>query len=402
VERLFHRKEMKRIGLYLSCPPEAGGAFQYSQSVLAALAALPSDGYELVVAYSHPAWQQKMAGLEGSARSIPVREGLADRLARFLLKEGLPLTAWHIAARFVHPLARRLLAMRCDLWIFPAQDMLSYALPAPTVGVVHDLMHLHEPGFPEVGDKGLRRRRQRHYRNLCRHAVAVLVDSEVGKMHVEAAYGVSMERIRPLPYIAPDYIRNAVSPDFDDRYGLPDKFFFYPAQFWQHKNHDRLVEALASVRERVPDLCLVLAGSEKNALAPLRRKIERLGLQSAVRIVGYVSDDDMPGFYRRARALVMPTFFGPTNIPPLEAMASGCPMALSSIYGMPEQAGEAALWFDPSSVDEMAAQLLRLATDDDLCRRLTEAGLARARAWGPAGFHARLRGIIDDALEATR
>lgn len=390
---------MKRIGLYLSSAPEAGGAFQYSQSMLAALAALPDD-YQLVAVYSHPAWEQKLALYGGRLLVVPVHEGIAERIARFLLKEGLPVGAWHAVARVAQPLARRLLRMQCALWVFPAQDVLSYALAAPTVGVIHDLMHLYETRFPEVGDKPLHRRRQRHYRNLCTHATAVLVDSEVGRQHVEQAFPFAAGRVHPLPYIAPDYIHRGKIPDgFDTRYDLPGDFFFYPAQFWLHKNHERLIDALAIVREQAPNMHLVLAGSEKNAQAMVRDRIEQLGLQSFVHIVGHVPDEDMPGFYRRARALVMPTFFGPTNIPPLEAMAVGCPMALSRIYGMPAQVGDAALWFDPSSTEDIAAQLLRMATDDALCKRLSEAGLDRSGAWGPTEFNHALRRIIDSALE---
>ena len=85
----------------------------------------------------------------------------------------------------------------------------------------------------------------------------------------------------------------------------------------------------------------------------------------------------MPEFYRRARAMVMPTFFGPTNIPPLEAFALGCPVAVSNIYGIPEQVGDAALLFDPNSVEEIADCIERLWQDDALCASLISKGHAR-------------------------
>jgi len=109
-----------------------------------------------------------------------------------------------------------------------------------------------------------------------------------------------------------------------------------------------------------------------------------------------VDDREMAAFYRLARALVMPTYFGPTNIPQLEAFALGCPVATSRIYAIPEQVGDAALLFDPSSVDEIHECLVRLWDDDALCEDLAARGHARAEAWGPQQFRERLRQIIED------
>jgi glycosyltransferase involved in cell wall biosynthesis len=106
----------------------------------------------------------------------------------------------------------------------------------------------------------------------------------------------------------------------------------------------------------------------------------------------------LPEFYRRARALVMPTFFGPTNIPPLEALSCGCPVAVSNIYAMPEQLGDAALYFDPASPSEIASALERLWRDDALCARLREQGQRRIASWTPAHFARRLKAVLDDVL----
>jgi glycosyltransferase involved in cell wall biosynthesis len=227
----------------------------------------------------------------------------------------------------------------------------------------------------------------------------VLVDSKTGKSHVTEAYPIEPARVHVLPFVAPHYISQDTAPaDFDSRYTLPSKFIFYPAQFWAHKNHVRLLKALAQALKSVPDLHLVLAGSKKNAYAEILRTIDKLDLRAHVHILGYIPDRDMSAFYRRARALVMPTFFGPTNIPPLEAMAVGCPMALSDIYAMPEQVGDAALLFDPASVAEIASAIIRLAKDDALCARLSAAGRQRTTEWDQPQFNARFHQIVQSAL----
>ena len=199
-----------------------------------------------------------------------------------------------------------------------------------------------------------------------------------------------------LPYVPPRYISEAViSPDFFHKYQLPAKFIFYPAQFWWHKNHIRLISALAKVKEKHHDISLVLVGTRKNAYDDVERHVKSLGLDSHVRIFGYVPDNDMPEFYRRARAMVMPTFFGPTNIPPLEAFALGCPVAVSNVYGIPEQVGDAALLFDPDSVEEIANCIERLWQEDALCASLISKGHARAVLWGQQKFSQVLHGIVE-------
>ena len=113
-----------------------------------------------------------------------------------------------------------------------------------------------------------------------------------------------------------------------------------------------------------------------------------------IQFLGYVPDSDMPGLYKRARALVMPTFFGPTNIPPLEAFAAGAPAATSDIYAVRDQLGDAALWFDPRSTDQIRDTLVQLWTDDALCADLVARGQKHAENRGRPQFNARLAEIV--------
>jgi glycosyltransferase involved in cell wall biosynthesis len=185
------------------------------------------------------------------------------------------------------------------------------------------------------------------------------------------------------------------------RYSLPDKYLFYPAQLWPHKNHLRIVEALALVRRTDGiELDLVLVGSTAGDLRgatwnDVQALASANGLRDRIHHLGYVSADELAALYRSAVALVMPTFFGPTNIPILEAWGSDCPVITSDIRGVREQAGDAALLVDPESSEAIAAAIRRLATERGLSDTLRERGRMRLAAYTRADYAARLSDILD-------
>lgn len=390
--------EPKKIGVLLTARPE-GGAFQYTQAVLEAALALPPDKYSIVLAYRDPFWLDLIGG---RAPSIQLHDSLWGRVLNRIWHEArLPVSAWRSLAAPLDASLRALVAERCDLWICPNHDRYSFRAEIPALGTVHDLMHRYEPSYSEVSDNGEYAAREFHFIETCRWSRGVLVDSRVGKEQLQESYGVPPEKVFVLPFVAPRYIYDHDStPEADarfvERYSLPAKYFFYPAQFYTHKNHPALIAALSRMRESHPEVRLVLVGlKERNGFAKVQRMVQDLGLGDNVLFLGYVPDSDMPELYSRARALVMPTFFGPTNIPQLEAFAMGCPVATSRIYGIPEQVGDAALLFDPHSVDEIHECMVRLWTDDDLCATLAERGRRHARDWGPPQFRDRLQGVIE-------
>jgi glycosyltransferase involved in cell wall biosynthesis len=393
-------QSVKKIGLFLGTDPGSGGMFQYSLALLEALAALPRDEHEVIVASFNPVWRSYVEPLGLQLISLGTPAGRERyTLGRIWRTLCLPLAPWNGFFCWLDPVARALHEAHCDLWVFPAQDHWGYLAPVPALVTIHDLMHRYESQFPEVSRWGRYFLREYRFRNICRHAKAVAVDSEVGRTQVMESYGLARERISPLPYLPPRYIYTQRVPDgFDSRYALPRKFLFYPAQFWQHKNHDRLLQAVAIISRECSDISLVLAGPRRYEYQRLVARVEELGLLGRVLFTGYVPDGDLPEFYRRARALVMPTFFGPTNIPPLEAFALGCPVAVSGIYGIPEQVGDAALLFDPRSVQEMAAVIRKIWVDDEISKRLVMRGRWRAESWGQQEFNASLQRIVSSIL----
>ena len=259
-------------------------------------------------------------------------------------------------------------------------------------------MHRYE-NFPEVRERAIYRSREKHYKNVCKYAKVILVDSRVGFQHLIECYSVRRERIHVLPYIAPSYIRSTEEDvDVIRKYNLPEKYIFYPAQLWRHKNHEGLLHAIALLREQDILVNAVFVGSDKNAGQDIRQLTNKLNLREHIFSLNFVSNEDLVALYRKAVALVMPTFFGPTNIPPLEAFALGCPVITSNIYGIPEQVGDAALLVDPNNHGDIADKIRTLWNDDRKRQELICKGYQKDMESNQQRFSATLASIIEDTL----
>ena len=115
--------------------------------------------------------------------------------------------------------------------------------------------------------------------------------------------------------------------------------------------------------------------------------------------MGFVSDEQVMYLYQNAVALVMPTYFGPTNIPPLEAMALGCPVIASNKYAMPEQIGDAGLLFDPDSPEELATCVERVWNNEELRQNMIAKGYEQSKKWTGEKFKKRFLNIMLDELK---
>lgn len=392
---------MKKIGIYLDSSPSCGGTYQYNRFVVDALSEMTHSDYKIIAFYGEPHWNKYLAEKNIEAKYVP--SSTVSRLLTGLWRRScLPLTWWRSIADKIHPLAKAMNNERCDLWIFPSQDAHAYWMPVNALSTIHDLMHRYESRFPEVGEKSEYAKREFHYGHTCRFSKGILVDSKLGKQHAIDSYKIADEKCHVLPYIAPRDLCLVSSPNFDRKYQLPEKYLFYPAQFWAHKNHINLIKALAKCRAECPDIQLVLVGSKKNGFNEAMALIEELNLKDSVHALGLVDKEDIPELYRRARALVMPTFFGPTNIPPLEAWALQCPVGISGIYGMKEQLGDGALYFDPESIDDMANKMKMLWANDELCQTLVQNGIQKHQELNFDKFCSTLHQIIENVLSKEK
>jgi glycosyltransferase involved in cell wall biosynthesis len=262
------------------------------------------------------------------------------------------------------------------------------------------LQHRLQPFFPEVSIGEWWQQREGHYATVIRRAAYVIVGTEAGKQEVERFYGIPAERVRVLPHPTPRFALNGRSADpraVLNKYGLKAGFLFYPAQFWPHKNHAGLLRAVRLLRERYGIVFdLVFIGSDKGNLQYIRSLTAKLNLSGQVHFLGFVPSEDLVALYKSAFALTYASYFGPDNLPPLEAFALGCPVIASRVSGAEEQLGDAALLFDPKNPDQLADTIRMLHENPDLRAELIQRGRERALRFTGKDYVEGIFALLDE------
>jgi glycosyltransferase involved in cell wall biosynthesis len=430
-----------RLGIVPNLNTLDGGIYQYSVTMLRALRDWSSpDGDEWTVFTEHGSKHPAVAAAGNRHWNVrPLLPQTFRRQASTAVRRAVGDSAHGMATRWLASRGRGLSSPKAtgassvdavrprpelhrwfsrwgmDLMVYPATNSLSFESRIPYVMAIHDVQHRLQPEFPEVSANGEWEWREYLFRNGTRHATLIIADSEVSRediLNLYGKYGVKEDRVKTLPFLPSCYPpTNGMESErrrVSGIYELPERYLFYPAQFWPHKNHVRLVQALALLRQEygldIPILfCGFYAGEIREATYNYAMRLAyRLGIQDQIHYLGYVPDEDMPGLYAGARALVMPTFFGPTNIPTLEAWAFDCPVLTSDLRGIREQCGDAAILVDPLSVEGIADGIRRLWLEDTLRSTLIKRGRERLGKYGADDYYARLTNILEEAKSLVR
>ncbi|MGC1802062.1 MAG: glycosyltransferase family 1 protein [Solirubrobacterales bacterium] len=273
-----------------------------------------------------------------------------------------------------------------DVVHFPCQ--MAFLTQVPSIYHPHDLQHLHLPELFTEEDLELR---GLWYRAFCEQAALVVMMTSWGRRDLIRHFGLPPEKVVVVPWgsVMDAYPQPSPQQIAETRaaLGLPDRFIFYPAQTWRHKNHEGLLETLALIRDRHGEVPPLVCSGHLNDFHPtLERRASELGLQDSVNFVGFVTPLELRCLYEMATALVFPSRFEGWGMPVSEAFASDLPVASSSATGLDEVVGEAALTFDPERPDQIADAVWRLWTDPQLRATLVERG--RRRSEGSRVDHA--------------
>ena len=298
------------------------------------------------------------------------------------------------------PLEKILVNHQIDLVYFLSPSIWARSLEKLNyITTVWDLCHRDDPEFPEVRWSRNFEARDQTYMAILPRAAAILVDSEIGKKNTARRYGVDQERIHILPFQAAEATQREVDCSIDpsEKYQLDLPYVFYPAQFWAHKNHVYLLEGLRLLEHQYGKrVGAIFAGGDMGSRAYIERFANNLGLKDRIRFIGFVSNEEIVALYRHSIALVMPSYFGPTNLPPLEAFQLGVPVLYSDKHGLRDQVGDAALLMDLKNPQSMAIHLKNLIEDEHLAKRLIAAGYERLKFFDSYDRVGLLQKVIED------
>jgi glycosyltransferase involved in cell wall biosynthesis len=328
------------ISLLTLAPGELGGSETYARALVKALGTVGTHEYAVFV----PARAKDAAG---PLTAIEVKEPP-------VAKRGPA----RVAAMALSTFRSKRVQTRLD-----AVDVVHYALTVPlpktttpTVVTLHDVQHRDLPDFFGPARRSYRRIA---YDRATKNASAVIVTSRFVRDRALEQLQLDPTRVHVVPHA----INHTLFRRGDEE---REAFLLYPARGWPHKNHPRLFEAFAILRAHDPQLRLVLTGGGLDRLGRLPEGVERWGIVPAA---------ELASLYRRAACLVFPSLYEGFGMPPLEAMACGCPVAASNTTAIPEVCGDAAVLFDPNDSEAIANAVLEA---DSRADELREKGFARA------------------------
>ena len=232
-------------------------------------------------------------------------------------------------------------------------------------------------------------------------AAYVIATNNRGREEIIHYFALEQERVRAFPLPTPSFALEEGATETRAKsvmhLGIKGDYFFYPAQFWAHKNHACLLHALKILGEKhgqKPQL--VFTGSDKGNRSYIKSMAGELGVANQVVWPGFVPREDLVTLYRQAIGLLFPTFFGPENLPPLEAFALGCPVIASQIPGHDEQLGDAAILADLTNAEAWADAMNVLMIHPQERETQIQRGRERAKRYTPDHFARDIFKLMDE------
>lgn len=270
----------------------------------------------------------------------------------------------------------RRLTTGATLW-HSAYYVFPYALSMPVVVTLEDVMPLVLPeALPSAPGRFL-------YRALtsfaARRASHLITLSNSAQADIRRALGVPPAKMTVVALAADEGFHPRGSKEIEsarEKLNLPERYSLYLGSNKPHKNLVTLIHAWAQLAD---DSVLVIAGHWDGRYPEAKRLVEQLGLGERVLFRQGISSDDVPCLLSGAQIFAFPSLYEGFGLPPLEAMASGTPVACSNASSLPEVVGEAAVLFDPHDVDAMAESISLFLGDSALRDSLREKGLEQAR-----------------------
>lgn len=287
---------------------------------------------------------------------------------------------------------------KIDVYFCPFGSLSPRPLPLPTVVTLVDIQEVYYPEFFSL--YGLLARAY-HYRGSTKMADRVVTISHFSKNTIVEHHGIPSGKVVVAHLCADERFYRAPQIARQPTQCLPQKYVFFPANYWQHKNHDLLLRAIQWIRvEKHIIVHVVLTGFPQKKGYPLEKKIAEYDLSNQVHQLGYISVEEIAYLYLHAQLMVFPSLFEGFGIPLVEAMAAGCPVLAANTTSLPEIGKDSVCYFDPFSVEDLGQNILMLYNDNELRSNLIRRGSERAQEFSAARMAEVHLQAFDEAYQA--
>jgi glycosyltransferase involved in cell wall biosynthesis len=278
--------------------------------------------------------------------------------------------------------------------LFPNHEAI-FRPPVPQVVVIHDLIACFYPSL--LPGQGFYYRKVLP-RLLSGHVERIITVSESTRDDLIMEYGVSGEKVVAI------HSGIGVEPGFEEPgFSLPERYALYVGSFLPYKNLGALLEAFALLRSSDLHLLIVgpTTGKNRTFARELADRIMARGIGERVVIAGYVPSSQLGTLYKKAALLVLPSLYEGFGFPPLEAMRCGTPVAVSHIPALVETVGDAGVYFDPRSPQDMARAMERVLSDRQLREEMLKKGKERVKSFSWERTAERIHEILVDVAGAS-
>ncbi len=368
---------MKVLGIIENNISSGGGYFQGLNAILQMKDICDKNNiqFEVVTISKSGVSFLKEKNINASMYKLSIFDKLLHRILRL---SAIRYLLDYLKIKWVYPVERKFKSIKPDLLYFIQPSSIPmYIKNMNFIYTVWDLCHRDFPEFPEVRNNNVFHNREIKYKHILPFSSLVIIDSNITAHKISKFYGILCERLLEMPFSPNPFLKKISGKHLEiglKNLNIQGEYLFYPAQFWPHKNHIGVLNAIMLLNDMGIKLNVIFVGGDKGNKNLIIKFINKNNLTSQVKILGFVSSEELNLLYSGCSSVIMPTFFGPTNLPPLEAWYYNKPLIYSSLY--PQQVENAAILVNPYDAKDIANGIL-LSRNDTIQKELIDKGNKR-------------------------
>ena len=372
----------EKLAIFVDTEIESGGAYQELLYMIDRIVGLNKDNLEIVIISIFP--NSKLHFKKNNYKIYHLSMNFFERHLAFLRNHNPSIRRLKKYFFFENKLEKLLKKIEVDIVYFtgPSQYCL-YLEDTDFIITVPDVSHREDLEFPEwtkLKSSEFQRREEILSKSTIK-AIAVITNAEIIKNKISFFYSVEKERIHVInhrPSLAISTFNQAnrdTSEQVKKLHNLPEKYIFYPAMYLPHKNHKYIIDAIKILRTKHKiNLSAVFCGSDKGYLNRIKKYSISQEQNQYINFLDYVANEDMPYLYLNSLALTMPTFSGPTNMPPWEAFKIEVPVFYSNLKNISEVYKDAVYYIDQFDTSSLVDGIVEILQNEEKRKELITNG----------------------------